>query len=68
MDQPGTHQELNGKVPTREEAVRMIEENGGKIQRIEGGHGPQSVAAEHDFTHINYTTSSGVKATVRIQE
>jgi len=68
IDQPGTHQTVNGKVPTRQEAVKMIEENGGKVQRIEGAHGPDSVAAEHNFSHINYTTSSGVKATVRIQQ
>jgi RHS repeat-associated protein len=67
IDQPGTHETLYGKVPTQAEAVRMIEENGGKIQRIEGPHPPGSVAEVHNFSHINYTTSSGMKATVRIQ-
>jgi hypothetical protein len=66
MDQPGTHQALNGKVPTQEEAVRMIEENGGKIDRMDiEGHPPGGVS-DHTYPHINYTTSSGVKATVKV--
>ena len=71
------HPDLNGKVPTREEATRMIEEAGGKVtrggsgQEIEpgeaGGHGADSVS-HHDYPHINYETSSGAKGTVRVKE
>jgi hypothetical protein len=66
-DQAGTHETLNGKVPTKEEAIRMIEENGGRIDRLDyEGHPPGGVS-DHTYPHINYTTSSGVKATVRVQ-
>jgi hypothetical protein len=45
----------------------MIEESGGTIDRIEEGHGAGSVSP-HDYPHINYTTASGLKATVQIQK
>ena len=44
----------------------MIDENGGKVTRIEGPHGQDSVST-HDYPHINYETSTGAKATVRIK-
>lgn len=56
----------NGKIPTQSEAIQMIEESGGKVERIEAGHGPDSVST-HDYPHINYTTESGVKGTIQIQ-
>ena len=67
LEQAGTHESLNGKVPTREEATRMIEERGGKVIRSEGAHGADSVST-HNYPHINYETPSGLKATVRVQE
>jgi len=60
------NQTLGGKVPTQDEAVRMIEESGGKVERIEEGHGPDSVS-HHDYPHINYTTADGAKGTIQIQ-
>jgi RHS repeat-associated protein len=66
LKQPGTHENLGGKVPTQDEAVQMIEESGGSIDRIEEGHGPESVSS-HKGPHINYTTASGDKATIIIQ-
>jgi RHS repeat-associated protein len=66
LKQPGTHENLGGKVPTQDEAVQMIEESGGTIDRIEEGHGPDSVSS-HNQPHINYTTAGGDKATVIIQ-
>ncbi len=67
ISQAGTHETLNGKVPTTNEAVRMIEETGGKIDRMDlEGHPPGGVS-DHTYPHINYTTSAGVKATVRVQ-
>jgi RHS repeat-associated protein len=60
------NQTLGGKVPTQEEAVKLIEESGGKVERIEEGHGPDSVS-HHDYPHINYTTADGAKGTIQIQ-
>jgi hypothetical protein len=45
----------------------MIEESGGTVDRIEEGHGPDSVS-HHDYPHINYHTADGTKGTIRIQE
>jgi RHS repeat-associated protein len=67
LRQAGTHETLGGKVPTQAEASKMIEESGGTVDRIEEGHGPGSVST-HSYPHINYTTASGLKATVQIQQ
>ena len=40
IGKPGTHETINGRVPTEEEAKRMIEESKGVIDRIEDGHPP----------------------------
>jgi RHS repeat-associated protein len=61
-----THDTLNGKVPTREEALKMIEENGGTVIRDEAGHAPGGVST-HTEPHINYTTSTGIRQTVIVQ-
>jgi RHS repeat-associated protein len=62
------HQDLNGKVPSRDDAKRMIEEAGGKVVRgEEQAHGPDSVS-HHDYPHINYETASGNKGTIRVKE
>jgi hypothetical protein len=66
LRQAGTHETLGGKVPTQDEAIKMIEESGGRVDRIEEGHGADSVSP-HDYPHINYYTEGNVKATVRIQ-
>lgn len=66
LKQAGTHETLNGRVPTREEAVRMIEESGGKVDRIEEGHHPDGDSTHHE-PHINYTTKERVKCVVRKQ-
>jgi hypothetical protein len=50
-------------VPTQAEAERLIEEEGGTIERIEGPHEPPN---PHQYDHINYTTASGVRGTVQI--
>jgi len=60
-----TIEELSGKIPTREEAIRLIEESKGTIQRIEG---PHTSPNPHNFNHINYTTPSGKKGTIKIQD
>jgi hypothetical protein len=56
---------MGGTIPTQEEAVRMIAHNGGSIDRIEEGHAPGGVSP-HTYDHINYTTSSGNRATVQV--
>ncbi len=67
LKQAGTHENLGGKVPTREEATRMIRESGGLVERQDPGHTPGGVST-HTEPHINYTTASGEKATVIVRE
>ena len=55
LKQAGTHETLDGTVPTREEAVRMIEESGGRVLRVEEGHPPGR--STHNDPHINYYTA-----------
>ncbi len=62
-----THEDLNGKVPTREEATRMIEENGGEVVRQDQGHDPGGVST-HTEPHINYRTSTGFRQTVIVKD
>jgi hypothetical protein len=58
---------VGNKVPTYEEAVMLIEQARGTIQRVEGPHAVGGVAAHIDFPHINYTTPGGTKAHLQIQ-
>ena len=64
LEQAGTHETVQGKIPTEVEARAMIEENGGKVLRVDEPHESPN---PHQYPHINYETSSGEKATVRIQ-
>jgi RHS repeat-associated protein len=64
---PGDHPDLNGKVPTRQEANQMIQEAGGSVDRNDPGHAPGGVST-HTDPHVNYTTPSGQKATVTVRE
>ena len=66
LKQPGTHNAIEGIVPTLEEAKALIQKAGGTIDRIEEGHAVGG-ASEHTYPHINYTTPSGAKATVEVQ-
>ena len=61
----GTIENFSGKIPTKSEALKMIEEAGGKVQRIEGPHLSPN---PHNYNHINYTTPSGGKGTIKIQD
>ena len=56
----GTHETLEGGVPARQEAEKLIALAGGSIVRIEKAH--EGVGHQRD--HINYPTSNGQKATV----
>lgn len=66
IGQPLTHLEVVGKIPDKAEAVELIKEAGGVVNRIEEeGHAVGGVSS-HTFPHINYTTADGAKATVQI--
>lgn len=64
VSEGGTIKDLNGQVPTQQEAIDLINEAGGTVNRIEGPHNSPN---PHNFNHINYTTPSGGKGTIRIQ-
>ena len=64
VDSAGTHEAVGEVVPTREQGERLIRDSGGTIERIEEGH---EAPNPHQYPHINYTTSSGKKATIRVQ-
>jgi hypothetical protein len=62
----GTWERLRGGIPTAQEAAALIEEGGGTIVRIDPAH-PVGGVSTHTYPHINYTTTSGTRGTVRIQ-
>lgn len=64
LGEAATHLEVGGIIPTRAEAERLINQAGGTIERIERAHAP---GTGHTVPHINYVTSMGEKATVRVQ-
>ena len=61
----GTITSLNGGVPTKAEAMQLINQSGGTALRVESGH---EFPNPHNFYHINYTTSTGTKGTIKILE
>ena len=61
----GTITSLNGGVPTKAQAMQLINQSGGTPLRIEAAH---QFPNPHNYTHINYVTSSGVKGTIKIFE
>jgi hypothetical protein len=63
VDKGGTIRSIGGNVTTKQEAIDLITEAGGKILRIEG---PHAAPNPHNFTHINYLTSGGLKGTIEI--
>jgi hypothetical protein len=58
----GTIRDLNGQVPTQQEAIDLINEAGGTVNRVEG---PHNAPNPHNFNHINYTTPGGGKRNYR---
>jgi len=60
----GTIKDLRGNTPTQQEAVDLINEAGGKVNRIEGSH---KAPNPHTYPHINYTTPGGGKGTIKIK-
>ncbi len=65
LKRAGTHETLNGRVPTLDEAIRMIEDSGGKFLRKESPHRPGR--STHTYYHVNYAIANGDLATVRVQ-
>lgn len=57
------HTDLDGVIPTRKKAERLIYQAGGRIERIEKAHPDVG----HPYHHINYVTKSGEKATLRVE-
>jgi hypothetical protein len=67
LSRPSVLRTVGGKVPTYEEAVSLIQEAGGTIQRVEGSHAGSAVAGHIDFAHINYTTAGGTRSHLAFQ-
>jgi len=53
----------DGRVPTVREAQDLIRASGGTVTRIEG---PHNAPNPHNFPHVNYTTQSGARGTIRV--
>lgn len=60
----GTLENLNGKIPSKQEAMKLLEDAGCKIKRIEGPHPSPN---PHQYPHINYSTPGGKPGTIRIE-
>lgn len=52
-------------IPTPGEARTLIEEAGGVEERHDNPHQPPN---PHSYPHINYTTPTGKKGTIRVTE
>ncbi len=65
-DIPGTHEDVLGIIPTATQAIALIEAGGGELTRPpEQAHEPPN---PHTYPHINYQTSTGERATLRIDD
>ncbi len=62
----GIVRKIDGKVANYDEAVRLIEDAGGTIQRVDPSHAGSLVAGHINFPHINFTTASGIKGHLEI--
>jgi RHS repeat-associated protein len=60
----GTIEHLLGKIPTKDEALQLLKEGGITKYRIEEPHLSPN---PHTYNHINYTTPTGGKGTIKIQ-
>jgi hypothetical protein len=65
VESGGTIESIGGKVPTKQEAVDLIRESRGNVERIDLV--PHEPPNPHQYPHINYTTANGRKGTLRIQ-
>ena len=64
VNQGGTIRTINGTVATEGEARDLITSGGGKVVRVDP---PHTFPNPHDFPHINYVTSAGIKGTIEIR-
>jgi hypothetical protein len=60
-------EELGGKVPTKDEALVMIKDAKGQVTEIEETGHAEGGVTPHTYPHINYTTASGNKGTIKIK-
>ena len=63
VDRGDTLETVGGVVPTQAEAEMLIEDAGGVVNRVDDAHLPPN---PHQYPHINYTTSAGLRGTIRI--
>ena len=63
VNQGGTLREAAGIVPNQARGVHLRCDAGGQVLRVEGPHAPPN---PHQFPHINYTTSSGLRGALEI--
>ena len=66
VSEGGIIRKIDGKVASYQEAVRLIDEAGGTIQRVDPSHAGSLVAGHIDFPHINFSTASGIKGHLEI--
>ena len=64
----GVIQNIGGRIPTYDEAIYLIKDAGGTVQRVDKSHAGSRVAGHIDFPHINFTTPSGSRSHLRIQD
>jgi hypothetical protein len=64
VERGGTIEAIDGQIPTVQEALDLIQQSRGVVNRIEGPHLPPN---PHQYSHINYTTESGCRGTLRTQ-
>jgi hypothetical protein len=50
-------------IPTKSEALDLLDEAGATVDRIENAHSPPN---PHQYPHINFTTVDGTKGTIQI--
>ena len=67
VEQGGDIEKINGTIVTQKEAETLIKEAGGTPLRAEPAH-KEGFNSRHRYPHINYTTATGKKGTIRIQE
>jgi hypothetical protein len=63
VESGGTIRDFNGTRATQQEAIDLIQQAGGRVDRIDP---PHAAPNPHDFPHINYTTPSGGRGTIEI--
>ncbi len=61
-----TGDDLEGKIPTVEQALQLIEDAGGTVTRKDLEGHPEGGVSTHTYPHINYETAEGRKGTIEV--